>query len=406
MMRAPLIRVLQAAARRRTDLPLAPLEAAGVRWLIETGLGPLLWYTTHAAPETVASPLWPLVQGTHLAARLLTAEQCAAMEELLEACHDRVPPLTLLKGISIGEQYYPAPHLRLMRDLDVLVDDAALPAVEAILATLGYRQPSQEPPTFYATHHHSMPFVHPARGLWVEVHRGLFPPASVLGADRLFGQEVLQRQRQPSAFRGHEVLRLSPELQLIYMAAHWALAFQRIGGLIALLDAIYLLQRTAGVLDWGRLLTWLQGSAAADPLYLLLTYLDAAHLVDLAPEVLRDLGAQQHALSPTALAIGHWLVDRYFMAGHPMGRMLSDYRLDVLWQTLLLAPGAPGGKLLRVPWHWLVASRLGTGDRLWRRLAREALDAEAIPSPEARRRAPHEASAGEGPRPRPDEHTP
>jgi Uncharacterised nucleotidyltransferase len=405
-MRASLIRVLQAAARRRTDLPLAPLEAAGVRWLIETGLGPLLWYTTHAAPETVASPHWPLVHGTHLAARLLTAEQFAAMEELLEACRNRVPPLTLLKGISIGEQYYPAPHLRLMRDLDVLADDAALPAVEAILATLGYRQQSQRPPTFYATHHHSMPFVHPTRGLWVEVHRGLFPPASALGADRLFSQEVLKQQRQPSVFQGHEVFRLSPELQLVYLAAHWALAFQRIGGLIALLDAIYLLQRTAGVLDWGRLLTWLQGSAAADPLYLLLTYLDAAHLVDLAPEVLRDLGARHHALSQTALAIGHWLVDRYLVAGHPMGQILSDYRLEVLWQTLLLAPGAPGGKLLRVPWHWLVASRVGPGGRLRRRQAWEVLDSEATPAPEARRRAIQETSPVDGRRPCTDEHIP
>jgi hypothetical protein len=353
--------LLQAAACGRADVPLAVLEVAQVCWAIETGFGPLLWYTTHAAAGAGASPLWPLVQGTDLAARLLTAEQFAAMGEILEACRGRVPPLTLLKGISIGDQYYPAPHLRLMRDLDVLVDEAALPAVEVTLSTLGYRQQSHRPPTFYATHHHSMPFVHPTRGLWVEVHRGLFPPASALGRDRLFRQEVLQQQRQPSVFQGHEVFRLSPELQLVYIAAHWAVGFQRVGGLIAVLDAIYLLRRTAGMLDWGRLLTWLQGSVAAAPLFLLLTYLDTAHLVDLAPEVLRDLGARPHGLSPTALALGHWLVDRYLMAGRPLGRILSDYRLDVLWQALLLGPGTPRSKLLRVPWHWLVASRLGAG---------------------------------------------
>jgi Uncharacterised nucleotidyltransferase len=391
-MRAPLIRLLQAAVHGRADVPLAIMEAPQVRWAIETGFGPLLWSTTHAAAGAAASPLWPLVRGTDVAARLLTAEQFAAMEEILEACRDRVPPLTLLKGISIGEQYYPAPHLRLMRDLDVLVDDAALPAVEAILSTLGYRQQSSQPQTFYATHHHSMPFVHPTRGLWVEVHRGLFPPVSALGADRLFSPEILQQQRQPSVFQGHEVFRLSPELQLVYMAAHWASEFGRIGGLITLLDAIYLLQRTAGVLDWGRLLTWLQGSAAADPLYLLLTYLDTAHLVDLTPEVLRDLGARPQALSPTALAIGHWLVDRYLVAGHPIGWVLSDYRLDVLWQTLLLGPGAPRSKLLQVPWHWLVASCVGTGGRLWRRLAWGGLDRAVTSSPKATRWTSDETS--------------
>jgi len=366
-MEASLIGLLRAAAHGRAAMPLAAIEAAQVRWAIETGFGPLLWHTTHAAAETAASPLWPLVQGTDLAARLLTAEQFAAMGEILEACRGRMPPMTLLKGISISAQYYPVPHLRLMRDLDILVDEASLPTVEAILSVLGYRQQSHWPQTFYATHHHSMPFIHPARRLWVEVHRGLFPPASVLGTDRLFSQEVLKQQRQPSVFQGHEVVRLSPELQLVYIAAHWATGFQPIGGLIALLDTIYLLRRTAGTLEWGRLLAWLEGSAAAAPLYLLLTYLDTCHLVELPPEILLQLRPRQHALSPTTLALGHWLVDRYFVAGYPMGRIVNDYRLDVLWQMLLLGPGAPRGKLLRVSWRWLVASRLGLGGRLWRR---------------------------------------
>jgi hypothetical protein len=376
MMEASLLGLLQAAADGQATMPLSALDATQVRWAVETGLGPLLWYTTHAMPGASAAPLWPLVQGTHLAARLLTAEQFDAMGEILEACRGRVPPLTLLKGISIGAQFYPAPQLRLMRDLDVLVDEAALPAVEAILFTLGYRQQSSQLHSFYATHHHSMPFVHPTRGLWVEVHRSLFPPASALGADRLFSREALQQQRQPSAFQGYEVVRLSPELQLVYIAAHWAMAFQPIGGLIALLDAIYLLQRTVGTLDWGRLLAWVEGSAAAGPLYLLLTYLDASHLVDLTPEVLRGLGARQQALSPTTLALGHWLVTRYFVAGHPMGRILSNVRLDVLWQTLLLGPGVPGGKLLRVPWRWLAASRLGLGGWRWQRRAMGSADTE------------------------------
>ena len=97
---------------------------------------------------------------------------------------------------------------------------------------------------------------------------------------------------------------------------------------------MYLLQRTAGAFDWGRLLGALEGSAAA-PLYLLLTYLDAPQLVGLAPAVLRDLGARQRALGPTTLALLQWLLDRYLMAGPPTGRVLNAYRLAILWQTLL-----------------------------------------------------------------------
>ena len=367
-METSLMGLLQAAAHGRAALPLVTFEAAQIRWALETGLGPLLWHTTQAAPETAASPLWPLVRGTDRAACLLTAEQFDAMGEILEACSGRMPPLTLLKGISISEQYYPVPHLRPMRDLDVLVDEAALPAMEAILSALGYHQQSHLPSTFYATHHHSMPFIHPTRRLWVEVHRGLFPPSSRLGEDRLFSREALEEHRQPSVFQGYEVFRLSPEWQLLYIASHWAFAFHAIGGLIALVDVIYLLQRTVAALDWEHLLAALEGSGATPPLYLLLTYLDTYHLVELAPDVLQRIGARQRVLSPATLSLMHWLIDRYFVAGQPAGLVLSTHRLDVLWQTLL-GPRSPGGNLLRVPWHWLMASHVGTGGaRLRQRL--------------------------------------
>jgi hypothetical protein len=120
--------------------------------------------------------------------------------------------------------------------------------MEAVLSALGYQQQSHLPSTFYATHHHSMPFIHPTRRLWVEVHRGLFPPSSRLGADRLFGREALEQHRQPSIFQGYEVFRLSPEWQLLYIASHWAFAFHAIG-VSRLVDVIYLLQRTVGALS-------------------------------------------------------------------------------------------------------------------------------------------------------------
>ncbi len=49
--------LLRAAAHGRADVPLAVMEAADVRWAIESGFGPLLWYTTYAAAGAAASPL-------------------------------------------------------------------------------------------------------------------------------------------------------------------------------------------------------------------------------------------------------------------------------------------------------------------------------------------------------------
>jgi hypothetical protein len=92
-----------------TGSDLATMKTDQVHWAIESGFGLLLWSTTHAAAGTTASPLWPLVCGTDWAACLLTAAQFEAMGEILEACRGRMRPVTLLKGISIGAQYYLAP---------------------------------------------------------------------------------------------------------------------------------------------------------------------------------------------------------------------------------------------------------------------------------------------------------
>lgn len=47
-----------------------------------------------------------------------------------------------------------------------------------------------------------------------------------------------------------EVRRLSLELQLVYLASHWAQDFIRIGGLVALADTIYLLKHAGADFQW------------------------------------------------------------------------------------------------------------------------------------------------------------
>jgi hypothetical protein len=299
-----------------------------------------------------------MLKGADLTARMLCDERVDALGEILDACIGNTPPITLLKGISIADQYYPLPHLRPMSDLDLLVEEAAIPIVEAILAKLGYRQQSHIPWEFYDTHHHRMPFVHPRRCVWVEVHRGLFPPHTQLGMARVFGLEHLTRQLRPSTFRGRPVTRLSDALQIAYTAAHWASAFKGVGGVVAMADLLYLLRHTPEVIDWEAVFDWLEASVAAAHLYLLLTYLARYQLIDVPPERLRELSARQRSLNPVNLALMHQLIDRYIVAGPPTGRVCSDFHLDILWQTLLL-PASPVANLLRAPWNLLMASRLG-----------------------------------------------
>ena len=302
------------------------------------------------------SSLWPLLEGADLTARLINAEQLDAMEEIIRACGELVQPPTLLKGISIGEQYYPEPHLRPMKDIDFLVDQDALPIVESALLRIGYRQRSEMPPEFYEAHHHTTPFYHSQTQVWVEVHHGLFPGWSLVGSDKVFSIDTIRAERRPAEFRGRLVNRLSNELQIVYLASHWALGFQRLGGMVAMVDMIYLLKRARSI-RWNRVLEWLDGAVAAGPVYLLLTYLARHRLVELPSGILGELSRRQRSFGQASLTIVHALIDRYVTNGREFGRLVSERTFHILWDTLL-RPRPPARRLPVLLWN-LLPSRLG-----------------------------------------------
>jgi len=134
--------------------------------------------------------------------------------------------------------------------------------------------------------------------------------------------------------------------------------------MIAMLDIIYLLGNNENALHWEQILDWLHGSAAALPLYLLLTYLQRFHLIDVDPEALRELSLRQRSLGNLSLTVLHALIDRYLVDGRPLGPILSLRNLPILWNTLLL-PGPPWRNLLLIPWY-LLPSRAGIRARLSR----------------------------------------
>jgi Uncharacterised nucleotidyltransferase len=363
--RPQLLPLLQAAAQRRQDLELATFTEAQVRWVLATGLGPLLFQVTQGDPRAPASPCWPLLRAAELTARVLTAEHFEAMSEILEASTGHIAPVVLLKGISVAEQYYPAPHLRPMRDIDLLVTEADLPAMEALLFALGYAQPPKPSPQAGYRHHHLSPFFHPRRGIWIEVHWRLFSSLSPFETDPVFSPDHLATQLRPSTFQGRPVMRFSDELQLVYLAAHWHRSYNLltpVGAMIAMVDLIYLLGNSKTALHWEQILEWRQGSAAGLPLYLLLTYLQRCHLLEVEAAVLRELSLRHRALSRPILTMLHALIDRYIVDGCSPGPLVSARTLSVLWQRLRL-PGLPWRNLLGLPWYFL-PSRAGIRERL------------------------------------------
>src|SRR5262249_17704820 len=132
-------RLLRAAAEDRTDLILRDFLPAQMRWTVDSGLGPLLRRATAGAPDARTSRLWPLVESADLTARVMSSDRLDVADEIIRACEGWTPPLTLLKGISMCQQFYPEPHLRPMVDIDILSKSISAPLIEARLLEIGYR---------------------------------------------------------------------------------------------------------------------------------------------------------------------------------------------------------------------------------------------------------------------------
>jgi hypothetical protein len=329
--RLQLILLLEAVSQSRTDLSLDHFSKDQIQWAIETGLGPLLFRAIQQGDNDSASASWRSLKAADLTARVLIGNQLEAMREIIDACRGRVPQLILIKGISIGEELYPEPHLRLMRDLDFLVTKDSVPAVEAILQEQGYRRSSK-----HFADHHDMPFFHEAKNVWVEVHHGLFSGIQRAATNQVFHIQNVFAEIRPSSFEERAVFRLSSELQLVYLACHWAQAFEPVGGAISLVDAIYLLKRVGNALRWGQILKWVERCAAATYLYLLLSYLDRYRLVKIPPEIMHQLLHSQPSFRPFSLKAAIAIIDRFLIEGKKFGTVLSLKNVGTVWQVLTL----------------------------------------------------------------------
>jgi hypothetical protein len=186
---------------------------------------------------------------------------------------------------------------------------------------------------------------HPGRRVWVELHRDLFPPSSHLSADPVFSRDSVRGGLVPAIFRGRRVWRLGDELQLMYLATHWAFGMRRRSGIVGIVDAMRLLKHTS-TRQWDRLLAGRDGlREAASHVYLLLTYLDRHHLAEVDRQVLARLYRRQRSLGPTTLGILHTLIDHYVVDGRSLWPLMSTRNFGATWNTLL-SPAPPSRNLM------------------------------------------------------------
>ena len=332
--RPELISLFEAIASARADLPLTGFTPGTIGWAIQSGLGPLLYRAGKDNAHNSTSGLWTDLKAADLTARVIMAEHLEAMCEIIDACDGRLP-LTLLKGISIAEEYYPEPHLRLMRDIDILLPKQYFPAVKTVLEQLGYRQ-EDHPAALYANHHHAAPFFHEEKNVWVEVHHALIAPRRRAGSAAVFQGDAVASQLRDTRFQGRKVRRLSPEMELIYLATHWSQDFPGMGGMVAMVDAIYLLKTVGFGLRWDWIIRSVPNSFAASHLYLLLHYLERQRLLCIPGAVMHELFLHQPSFGRATLAAARAMLDRYCVTGRPMGRLLNK-GVALTWNALMVA---------------------------------------------------------------------
>jgi len=319
----------------RVVAPLDEVDEREIQWIVEGGLGPLLYRATRDNVDRAPVTWRDALLSADLSAQVRHAGVIDTANEVIDLCRDIGTRVTLLKGISISDQYYPAAHLRPMGDIDILVPGDVRESVESALLLHDYRpRPDYE---VVEGAHHGIPLCHPRTHVWVEIHTALFPETEDRYCGQLFKPAHVAAHSVDSTFHGRSVNRLSDELQLVYIAYSWMrdLTNHKIhpSFLASLFDAVYLLKASRATLDWNGLVDWLCGDMPVASLYVTLGYLARHGATQPAPSTLSRLASRQSIVGPLQLRLIHTMLDRYLIGGRP-------------WQ-LVLPPPVPGRYSLR-----------------------------------------------------------
>ena len=331
-----LLEVLRALIADRRDLRLAAFSARRIDWALASGLGPAMFRAVGADLSAPEAPGWTELEAADLTARVLAAHQTSALLEVIDACRHHDIPIAVLKGMAVSEEY-PLPYLRPMRDIDVLVPAHLVSATLEVCRRLGYVDDPAAAPGAYDRHHHAAPLVHKTTGIWLEIHHRLFPTeAQPTGSDP-FALDRVAALTVTWDVHGRPVGRLSPELEVPYLASHWARSGKPIaepGGVMGLLDIVMLSKRMTAQ-DWSLAYGNVEGSAAAHHLQVVLGYLAERRLL-LGEGPVHE--ARRNALLPYTERLAHAIIDRHIIDGWRPGGRLALRVVARFWDQVLRPP--------------------------------------------------------------------
>ena len=253
-------RILLAMVGTRKVPDLSDLDEQD--WAVIAGLAgqhrlkPLL-HAQHGANPVVPLAVRSDWRETHRAAALqamLARQELAECAALLEAAG--LAPIAL-KGAWLSRHAYPAPALRPMRDLDLLVPAAQILDGYAALLAAGYieLEPPEMPLSEVIRLEKHMPVLVAPRGSMIELHHRLWEPDGRLDHATPVQDEAALRSR---AMLDDDGLRyLAPQDTLAHLIIHAVYSHRLDCGPLLLADIDFLLQTAA--IDWADF--WTQAAA-------------------------------------------------------------------------------------------------------------------------------------------------
>ncbi|MEZ4863079.1 MAG: nucleotidyltransferase family protein [Caldilineaceae bacterium] len=195
----------------------------------------------------------------------------------------------VLKGAALATTVYADPALRMMHDLDLLVDQAQLPRVCALLQELGYAFADETSLESDLLHRHHLPSLVKADGaVAVEIHWRITPPERY----QPLATGPLWARAMTTNLAGTACQTLAPTDQLLYVCLHAAYHHSFQQGVRFLCDLDAIVRRWGPALDWDSIQTQARQQGWRPGLYLTL-YL--AHTLLAAPIPQQVL----HALQPS-----------------------------------------------------------------------------------------------------------
>jgi hypothetical protein len=269
-------------------------------------------------------PAWrDVLLGSQLTARVRHACIIDTANDVIDVCLSLGVPVTLLKGISTSDQFYPSGYLRPMGDIDVLISPDAYDAVETEMLRLGYVVSQDFDPKEGRSFHHGAPLLQRERQVWVELHTRLFTESHGLWRssrqDGLFSPMQVAHQLVASTFHGRHVQRLSNELQLVYIASSWIQDLSRHkvhpSLLPPLFDTIFLLKAASCTLDPTTLVGFPDSRMSLASLYVVLSYIRNQGLQVCDRDLVERLSSSQDVVGALQLIAIHSMLHRYLIGG-------------------------------------------------------------------------------------------